>query len=79
MNAMYEIKTLKPAPMMTQDSVFFVGTYQQAVDIARMIFSAAKRPTSVHTTRSTTAWFVIKGDGQEVDNNTNSDVVLNNK
>ncbi len=77
MKTTYEIKTLNPAPSMNQTSVFFSGTYQQAVDAARLIYSSAKRTTSVHTTKTTTAWFVIK-DGKETDNNTNSGVVLNN-
>lgn len=65
----WEIRWLLPSPSMSQQSTLFSGSYQEACEEARRVYSRERRSTGVYSAFSTSPWFTIDSRG-ETDRNT---------
>jgi hypothetical protein len=76
MEQTYNIKTLQPAPSMSQDeTVFVAGSYAEAVQVAHEAFRRTGRATVLGLGAHGMYWYHrIDGKGVAVDRNLNSGV-----
>lgn len=68
----YTIKTLEPAPSMSETAIEFKGTYIEAVQATHDTWRQSGRTTRL--TSYCTVWHYVDRNGIAVDNNTNSGI-----